>query len=40
MMAFDLRDRYGKECVEVNADETLFYPGFRLLESEKINDIF
>ncbi|CAD7923999.1 unnamed protein product [Amoebophrya sp. A120] len=38
--AFKWREKYGSEAVEVNTDETLFFPGFRLLESEKATDVF
>ncbi|CAD7943082.1 unnamed protein product [Amoebophrya sp. A25] len=38
--AFKLRDKYGNEAVEVNADEVLFFPGFRLLESERAAEVF
>jgi len=42
--AYSLRKKFGKECVEVqqeaDKDNLGFYPGFRLLESEKQSEIF
>ena len=38
--AFSLRKKFGKECVETNSAENLFYPGFRLLESDRTEEVF